>query len=151
MFVKRAGVRKMFNYYWPIALIVLANIFYNICSKSIPAEVNPLASLTVTYLIGAAVSAGLYFALNRGGDLLREYRHLNWSSFVLGLAIVGLEAGSIYMYKAGWNISTGQLVYSSILAVALICIGYFFYHETITGTKLAGILICMVGLFFINK
>lgn len=139
------------NLYWPIALIVLSNIFYNICSKSIPSQINPLASLTVTYAIGAMASTILYFALNRDGSLLREYHHLNWSSFVLGLAIVGLEAGSIYMYKAGWNISTGQLVYSSILTIALILIGCLFYRETISGTKIAGILICMVGLYFINK
>ena len=55
------------------------------------------------------------------------------------------------MYKAGWNISTGQIVYSSILAICLIIVGCTFYHETITGTKIAGILICMVGLYFINK
>ena len=140
-----------FALYWPIGLIVIANVFYNICSKSTPADVNPLASLTVTYLIGAITSGILYFALNRGGNLIAEYSRLNWSSFVLGVAIVGLEAGSIYMYKAGWNISTGQLVYSSILAIVLIIVGVAFYHEHITSTKLAGILICMVGLYFINK
>jgi len=139
------------NLYWPIALIVLSNVFYNVCSKSTPAEINPFASLTITYVIGALFSGVMYFALNKGGNLLQEYHHVNWSTFVLGLAIVGLEAGSIYMYKAGWNISTGQLVYSSILAIILIMVGYFFYHEAITGTKIAGILICMVGLFFINK
>lgn len=138
-------------FYWPIALIVLSNVFYHLCSKSTPAEVNPFATLTVTYAVGAITSAVLFFALNRGGSLLAEYRHLNWSSWVLGLAIVGLEAGSIYMYKLGWNISTGQLVYSSILTIILIVIGYFYYHEAITPTKLAGILICMVGLYFINK
>jgi len=137
--------------YWPIALIVLSNIFYNVCSKATPAGIHPLASLTVTYLVGAVFSAGLYFALNRGGSLLREYRSLNWSAFVLGLAVVGLEAGSIYMYKAGWNISTGQLVYSSILAICLILVGRFFYREAITASKAAGMLICLVGLYFINK
>lgn len=136
---------------WPIAVIVLSNVFYNVCSKSTPDKINPFASLTITYIIGAVVSVIMYFALNTRGNLLQEYRHLNWSAFVLGLAIVGLEAGSIYMYKAGWNISTGQLVYSSILAMILMGVGYLFYHETITGTKLAGILICMVGLYFINK
>jgi len=139
------------NLYWPIALIVLSNVFYNVCSKSTPAEINPFASLTITYVIGALFSGVMYFALNKGGNLLQEYHHVNWSTFVLGLAIVGLEAGSIYMYKAGWNISTGQLVYSSILAIILIMVGYFFYHEAISGTKIAGILICMVGLFLINK
>lgn len=145
------GSSKIMNLYWPIALIVLSNVFYYVCSKSTPADINPFASLTVTYIVGALASAILYFALNRSGSLLREYHHLNWSSVVLGLTIVGLEAGSVYMYKAGWNISTGQIVYSSILAVILIAVGYFFYHEQITASKIAGILICLVGLYFINK
>ena len=59
------------NMYWPIALIVLANIFYNICTKSTPSDIDPLASLTITYLVGAASAAVLYFALNRGGNLIR--------------------------------------------------------------------------------
>lgn len=136
---------------WPIALIVFSNVIYNVCSKETPAAINPLASLTVTYLIGAVFSAVMYFVLNRGGSLIAEYRNLNWSSFVLGLAVVGLEAGSIYMYKAGWNISSGQLVYSIILAVCLILIGVIAYHEAIGTTKIIGILVCMFGLFLINK
>lgn len=137
--------------YWPIVLIVVSNIFYNICSKSTPTGLNPFAALTVTYVIGAAVSAFAFFILNPGESLVQQYRHLNWSTFVLGLSVVGLEAGSIYMYKAGWNISTGQLVYSSILALCLIVVGCFYYHETITVTKVVGILVCLVGLFLINK
>lgn len=137
--------------YWPIALIVLSNIFYHVCSKSTPEQINPFASLTVTYAVGAVLSGILYYVMNRGGSLVQEYHHLNWSSIVLGLAVVGLEAGSIYMYKAGWDISMGQLVHSSILAICLLLVGYFFYHEAITGTKVAGIVICMVGLYFINK
>ena len=101
--------------------------------------------------MGAVVSAIAYFVLTPGANLLREYRHINWSAFVLGLAAVGLEAGSIYMYKAGWNISMGQMVYSSILALCLILIGYFLYHETISFTKVIGILVCLVGLFLVNK
>ncbi len=140
-----------FSMIWPIALVVLSNVFYNVCSKETPAKINPFAALTVTYVIGAAFSALMYFALNRGGSLFREYQSINWSSFVLGFAVVGLEAGSIYMYKAGWNVSSGQLVYSSILAVCLILVGVFAYHETISPTKVVGILVCMLGLFLINK
>lgn len=139
------------NMVWPIALIVLSNVFYNICAKSTPTSINPYALLSVTYVIGAICSGVMYFALNKGGNLLREFQHLNWSAFVLGVAIVGLEVGSIYMYKAGWNISTGQLVHSSILAIALILIGCLFYHDAITKSKVIGILICIVGLYFINK
>lgn len=139
------------SFYWPIVLIVVSNVFYNICTKSTPDNVNPFASLTITYVVGAIVSAAVYSILNPGSNLFHEYRNVNWSTFVLGVAAVGLEAGSIYMYKAGWNISTGQMVYSSILALCLIIVGYFFYHESISITKVIGILICLVGLFLINK
>jgi len=139
------------NMVWPIALIVISNVFYNISTKSTPAGINPFASLTITYLVGAAASAIIFFIMQKNGNLLREYQHLNWSALVLGIAIVGLEVGSIYMYKAGWNISTGQLVYGAILAIALILVGSLFYHEAITRTKVLGILICMIGLYFINK
>ena len=136
---------------WPIVLIVLSNVIYNICSKETPSGINPFAALSVTYIVGAFFSIVLYFLLNRGGNLLHEYRNLNWSSFILGLAVVGLEAGSIYMYKAGWNVSSGQLVYSILLAVCLILIGVFAYHESINPTKIIGILVCMFGLFLISK
>ena len=43
----------MFNYVWPLGLVVLSNVLYQICAKSVPEGMNPLASLTITYLIGA--------------------------------------------------------------------------------------------------
>ena len=76
---------------WPIVLIVLSNVIYNICSKETPSGINPFAALSVTYIVGAFFSIVLSFLLNRGGNLLHEYRNLNWSSFILGLAVVGLE------------------------------------------------------------
>ena len=139
------------TYYMPIAIIVISNIFYNICAKSTPENLDPFASLTVTYLVGALVSGILYFAFNHGGNLIAEYRNLNWSPWILGIAIVGLEAGAIWMYRIGWNISVGQLVHSVLLAICLIIIGIVFYKEQLSISKISGILICIVGLFFINK
>ena len=141
----------MFFKIWPIGLVVLSNIVYHICAKSMTDKVDPLASLTVTYLVGAVTSAVMYFVLNRGGNLFREYEKLDWAPFVLGIVIVGLEVGCIYTYKAGWSVSTASIVQSAFLAVALIFVGYFLYHERLTGSKIAGILICIVGLYFVNK
>jgi drug/metabolite transporter (DMT)-like permease len=140
----------MFAYIWPIALVVLSNTFYQICAKSVPEGMNPLASLTVTYLVGAAVSCALYFILNRNASLLREFRQLNWAPFVLGIAIVGLEVGFIYAFRAGWQVSMAQIVSSAILAVILIFVGYLLYHEAITWNKIVGIIVCLAGLVLIN-
>lgn len=140
----------MFAYVWPLALIVLSNVFYQICAKSVPAEMSPLASLTITYLIGAVASLTLYYATNKDANIFREYKEINWAPFVLGLVIVGLEVGCIYAYKAGWPVSTTQIVQAAILAVILIFVGFLLYKESIPWNKLAGVLVCLAGLCLIN-
>ncbi len=142
----------MISYIWPLALVILSNILYQICTKSVSSEIDPLASLTVTYAVGAVFSGILYFILNnKNADLIKEYSKLNWAPFVLGLVIVGLEVGFIYAYKAGWQVSTASIVQSSFLAVALIIVGALLYKEQITWNKVVGMVICVVGLVFINK
>lgn len=141
----------MLSYIWPIALVVASNIVYQVCAKETPSAIDPLASLTVTYTVGAVTSAALYFVLNRGGSLLREYSSLNWAPFAFGITLVGLEVGFIYAYKVGWPVSTASIVQSSFLAAALLFVGLFLYREPITLNKAAGVVICMVGLYFINK
>lgn len=110
-----------------------------------------MASLTVTYLVGAICSAIMFFVMNRGGNLIAEYKKLNFAPLLLGLCIVGLEAGYIYAYKNGWSVSTAPLVQSAFLSVALIFVGALLYKESITATKVIGVAICLVGLYFINK
>ena len=140
----------MFAYIWPVALVVLSNVFYQICAKSMPEKVDPLASMTITYLVGALMSGLLYFSTNRGGNLLREYSKVNWAPFVLGLAIVGLEFGMITAYKNGWQVSVLSIVQSSLLTSVLIIVGFLAFHEAITWNKLLGIAICITGIVVIN-
>ena len=139
------------NLYVPIFIVVLSNTLYHICAKSTPDGINTFASLSISYTVGAVAYVLMYFHTQKNSDLIAEYRHLNWSSFALGLSVVGLEAGFILMYKAGWNISTAQIVQSVILAVVLIFVGCLLYKEIITVQKIVGILICLGGLYLINK
>ena len=140
----------MFSFIWPIALVIISNVAYQICAKSVPKDIDPFASLIITYLAGAAASAILYYALGSDGNLLSESRKLNWAPIVLGIVIVGLEAGWIYAYKAGWQVSTGFIVQSAFLSSVLLFVGYLLYHEALTWNKIVGVVICMIGLIFIN-
>lgn len=138
------------NPYVPILIVVLANTVYQICAKATPPGVNSFTSLSVTYAVGSAVSLALYFMTQKDANLLAEYRQLNWSSFVLGIVVVGLEGGFILMYRAGWSVSTGQLVQSAFLAAVLLFVGFFLYQEPITARKLIGIAVCLAGLYLVN-
>ena len=147
---QKNGGSKLFSYVWPIALVILSNIVYQVCAKSVPEGMNPFAALTITYLAAAAASAVLFFVLGKNGSLIHEYSRVNWAPFVLGIVIVGLEAGWIYAYKAGWQVSTGFIVQSAFLAVCLLILGFLLYHESLTWNKIAGVVICLIGLVFIN-
>ena len=139
------------SYIWPIALVVISNIIYQICAKSVPKDMDAMASMTVTYLVGAACSAVMFYVMHGNGNLLHEYRKLNAAPVLLGISIVGLEVGFIYAYKAGWPVSTASLVQSAFLSVALIFVGALLYREAITANKIIGIVFCFIGLYFINK
>ncbi|HAL18116.1 MAG TPA: hypothetical protein DCO86_00580 [Spirochaetaceae bacterium] len=140
----------MFSFVWPVALIVVSNVFYQVCAKSAPEGMDSFAMLVITYVSGAVLSIAMYFILNKGGDLLAEFKKTNITPFAWGLVLIGLEVGSIYAYKAGWKISVMQIVQVSFLAVALIFVGYFAYKEKITWNKIAGMVVCLIGLGLVN-
>ena len=140
----------MFFYIWPIALVVLSNIIYHVCAKSVPDGIDPFAAMTVTYAIAAAGSLILFLIFSRGGNIFAEYKKINFASIVLGLVVIGLEVGFIFAYRAGWEVSKAAIVQSSALAVALMIVGRFAFGEVITWNKLVGAAICVVGLVFIN-
>ena len=51
----------MWNYLWPVLVVIGANTFYNIAAKSTPQNVNSFASLVVTYLVAALLAMVLFF------------------------------------------------------------------------------------------
>lgn len=140
----------MISYIWPVALVVFSNTIYQLSAKQVPEKMDPLASITVTYLVGALMSFILYYALNRDANIVEQYSRLNWAPFLLGLAIIGLEAGMIYAYKAGWPVNTLSVTQSTILAIVLIFVSFLVFKEPITWNKAAGVAVCMAGLYLIN-
>ena len=139
----------MWSYIWPILLVVLSNTVYHISSKGTPATANPFMSLVVTYLVGAAIAFILYLALGNRTPV-HDFKSLNWTSFVLGVVIVGLEAGWIYTYRAGWKVSMGSLTANISLAVILLFLGVLFYKEHVTLKQVVGTIVCAAGLIIMN-
>ena len=54
---------NLFQMWWPVACVVLADVIYQVCAKKISSRADPLAALGVTYLVSAAVCAGLYYGM----------------------------------------------------------------------------------------
>jgi len=139
----------MWSMIWPIALVVGVNVFYHITTKSTPEGVNAFASLTITYLVGAALSAAVFYLMGNR-DLLGELGKANWTAWVLGVIVVGLEFGSICVYRAGWKISVASLIMNITLACMLLLVGLLLYHETVTLRQGIGILVCLAGIYLVG-
>lgn len=141
----------MWNMLWPILLVVGANTFYNISTKSMPGKINAFASLTVTYFTCFVLSIFMFYITSSQKNLIAELSHINWTSFVLGISVVALEFGYISLYRAGWKVSAGSLVANISLACVLLIVGLLAYKESISPRQLVGIGVCAVGLLLINK
>ena len=135
----------------PVLLVVLANTMYNICTKSTPGDVNPFATLIFTYVVAAIVTTILFFVFARPENTIFELSKVNWTSIVLGIAIVGLETGYVLMYRAGWKVSNGSVVANICLACTLLIVGFIIYNESISLKQVVGIVICIAGLILVTK
>ena len=140
----------MIHYIWPIALVVLANVVYNISTKSTPAGANAFLSLAVTYLIAGICAILLYLLQGGHQKFTAELSKLNWTSIALGISVVALEFGYIHVYRAGWTVNTASLVANIALACVLVFVGFFLYKESLSLRQLIGIGICVFGLFLIK-
>ena len=137
--------------FFPIILIILSNTFYHISSKSTPQNANPFASLFVTYTVAAMITLILLLIHTHFKSVLSTFQQLNWTSFILGIAIIGLEAGYIQAYRMGWNVSICSLVCNISLGIILLLVGILVYREQIAKQQLIGIIFCLIGIFFMNK
>ena len=133
----------MWSMIWPIALVVGVNVFYHITTKSTPEGVNAFASLTITYLVGAAFSAAAFYLMGNR-DFIGELGKTNWTAWALGAIIVGLEFGTICVYRVA------SLVMNIALACVLLAVGLLVYHETVSLRQGLGVLVCLAGIYLVG-
>lgn len=133
-----------------ILLAVLSNVFYHLTLKFTPAEVNPAVSLFVTYSVAAILCLGLFsvFPLQQG--LVANIKSLNWASYALGLAVLGLEVAFLYAYRSGWEISLAALIVNTSVSLILLPLGYALFSEALTPINLLGALLAIGGLVMVN-
>lgn len=131
--------------YWILMLLPLAGTTaYHLISNKTPASVNPFLGVSVSYLV-AMVTGLVLFALTKKQPLLMELRQISRLNVLLGLAVIGIEAGFLLMYRNGWPVSKGSVVVNILAAAFLLLIGRLVYQESVSLLNGVGIALCMVG------
>lgn len=135
----------------PMAVVVLANIMYHVCTRSIVTTVHPLSSLMATYIVAILMTLVLYpFFGGQFAELSSELRQLNWASYALALGIVGLEVGFILAYRTGWRINIAALYSTVLVSLLLIPIGLGFFREKLSLLNCVGIVFAITGVVLMS-
>ncbi len=141
----------MFSLYLPVLIVVIANVTYDISSKSIPEGLNAYAGVTITYSVLAIFNFLVFKIMNPKIPIIVEWAEINWAVVLFALASIGIEIGYILLYRAGWNISLGGMVCNTMLAICMLLVGRFLFSETASLIQLLGVILCVAGLIVINQ
>jgi len=134
-----------------LSIAILCTVCYHLVLKLTPAGVNPLLSLMLTYAL-VTLSFGVILLLSPGGlEWRHELRQLNWTVLALAVAIVGLDLAFMFVYRSGFEVSLGALVTQSAAAMILLVIGVAVFREKLTGANAVGVVLCLVGLWLVNR
>jgi drug/metabolite transporter (DMT)-like permease len=137
-------------YYAALALAILSSMFYHIFIKLTPEGAHPALSLFVTYGLATLLCGGMLLVRPLKTSLADAFQQLNWSSYALALAIVGLEIAYILAYRAGWRISIAAVLVNTTVTMLLIPIGLLAFREKLSPLNAAGILVAIAGLVMMN-
>jgi uncharacterized membrane protein len=125
-------------------------MLYHVFIKMTPQGAHPALSLVVTYGVAAALCAGLLLFLPLKVPLTDSLKQLNWASYALALAIVGLEMAYILAYRAGWRISIAAVFVNTTVTLLLIPIGLLAFREKLSLMNVVGIFVAVAGLVMMN-
>ncbi|MDT0630955.1 hypothetical protein RQM47_08095 [Rubrivirga sp. S365] len=133
----------------PLALAVAGAVVYHIAQKSVPDRASLFVVVGLAYAVGAAVCAGV--VVWGGADVAGGVRVAWRQAAGIGLGALGVEAGYLLAYRAGWPISTASLGVNAAVAAVLVAIGLLAFGEVLTVRQWAGVAACAVGLVLLTS
>lgn len=135
-------------YWMPFLIIVIGNIGYHIVAKATSVTAPPFLALSLTYLVSFLLCAAAY--LVTGHSLRQDWQTVNWASAAWGVTLVAVELGYILLYRAGWKISVASIMTNVTVALLLAGIGVLFYKDILLSRQVVGIILCLLGIFFLH-
>ncbi len=138
-----------FSFWWPLALVVLSGVSYQVSAKELSEGLHFAAALVITYLVASASSFVIYLLTGKKGERLKGMMSFNPAALILGLTIAFIEVGTLYMYKAGWTVNSSFIVTNALVILGLILTGAVLYGEKLSKRQSLGIAVSFLGICLI--
>jgi drug/metabolite transporter (DMT)-like permease len=107
-------------------------------------------ALVVTYSLALVITLLTTFFFPTPNGILAELKHLNWASFLMAFAIVGIEFGFLLVYRSGWNLGISAVLVNVIASLILLPVAFVLFKDKIAWVNVLGVFVCLVGLVMLN-
>lgn len=135
----------------PLVLVVSGSVLYHVAAKSVPKTLEPFAALTGVYATALAASLVAYAFARRGTMPTDAAGMFHPTVVAVGLGALLIELGFLLTYRAAWPVSIASVMTNGLVAVLLIPIGAVVFGEAVTAVRVAGVVLCLVGLSLLQR
>jgi drug/metabolite transporter (DMT)-like permease len=134
----------------PLLLVVTGSLVYHIAAKSVPKAFDPVASVIGVYAAALLASVAFY-ALARPGVVPAGAPLWHPAVVAVGLGALMIELGFLLTYRAAWPVSIASVITNGLVAILLMPIGAAIFGEPITVIKVAGVVLCLLGVSLLQR
>lgn len=132
-----------------LATVVVSGVVYHLAQKSAPAAM-PWRMLAVAYGAAFVLTAGL--ALASGTPSHWQPGRREWTlGLLIGLAVLGIEAGFFFVYRAGWALTSASIVANLSVAALLALIGMTVFGEPLSASRALGLVLAACAVVLIGR
>jgi drug/metabolite transporter (DMT)-like permease len=135
----------------PLLLAVAGGVLYHAAAKSVPKDLAPALVLVVAYTTALAISGVAHWAMPGAAATSASLALLHPAVLGLGLGAAMIEIGYVLTYRADWPVSVTSVMINGAVAVLLVPLGLLLFAERMSWTRVAGMLLCMAGVWLLRR
>ena len=137
---------------WFLLIAAVGNALYHLGQKSLhDVAVNPLLILCVYYVLAGVlcVVAMPFFGKVEWASVTALAS--NGRVWLVALGILLIELGFLFAYQSGGSVQWSGVAVNGLAALLLIPLSLWLFHESFSWHKLLGIVLTLLGLYFLVK
>jgi drug/metabolite transporter (DMT)-like permease len=135
--------------FFPIALIIAAQVGYQLAQRAMPAGANPFTVIAIAYLLGIIACAVLAPGVGRPIGFVDAGLLKHWPIWGLAASVVGIELGYLLAYRAGWALATTTGIGYTATMVLVAVIGATCFSEGMSARRAAGLVMAIGAVWLL--
>ena len=135
----------------PLLLVVGGSLLYHVAAKSVPKALEPFGALIGVYATALAACIVAYAIVRRGAMPSQISALWHPTVAAVGIGALMIELGFLLTYRAAWPVSIASVMSNGLVAVLLLPIGALIFGEAITMIRIAGVILCLAGVWLLQR